>query len=267
MDNILKEAFQKVKQDIFSLGNEIQQLRTEMLDIKTEIKLISSFISDLKTQQLSQEYQQKISQTPENQQIPIIQTQENIPTHPQENPTNQHIISTHPNYSTQNPTDNLPLYGLKSPNSDFSIGNRGVPTNKQTNKQTNQHIIQHIKTEEPTTKEQERNHLDKISEIISGLDSIKKELRIKIKRLTNQEMLVFSALYSLESQGNIVDYALLATTLKLSESSIREYILKIQKKGLPIHKEKLNNKRILLNISPELRKIASLDTILKLREL
>ena len=126
---------------------------------------------------------------------------------------------------------------------------------------------QQIKTSQFEDKEQERNHLDKISEIISGLDSIKKELRLKIKRLTSQEMSVFSALYSLESQGNLVDYALLATTLKLSESSIREYILKIQKKGLPIHKEKLNNKRILLSISQELKKIASLDTLMNLREL
>jgi hypothetical protein len=55
--------------------------------------------------------------------------------------------------------------------------------------------------------------------------------------------------------------------LQLSESSIRDYIGKIQKKGLPITKEKLNNKKIMLHIASELTKIASLDTLLKLREL
>jgi len=74
-------------------------------------------------------------------------------------------------------------------------------------------------------------------------------------------------LYSLENEGNEVDYPLLSSKLKLSESSIRDYILKIQKKGIPITKEKLNNKRVILHISQDLKKIASLDTILKLREL
>ena len=39
------------------------------------------------------------------------------------------------------------------------------------------------------------------------------------------------------------------------------------KKGVPISKEKVNNKKILLTISPDLKKIASLSAILQLREL
>ena len=287
MDNIIKEAFQKVKQDIFSLGNEIQQLRAEMLDIKTEIKLISSFISALKTQQLSQESTLKtipttLPQTSQNHQFnqpqnpnfqaqSTIQTPQNqqfsIPTHLQEKPTFQHIIPTLNQNPTHIPTHHEILSSTKYHKTQVSTGNEGVPTDRQTDRQTNQHIIQHIKTSQNTPKNTQINHLEKADEILRNLDSLKKEIRLKFKRLTGQEIAVFSLLYSLESQGNNVDYALLATTLKLSESSIRDYILKIQKKGIPIIKEKLNNKKILLHISQELRKIASLDTILALREL
>ncbi len=80
-------------------------------------------------------------------------------------------------------------------------------------------------------------------------------------------MQVFSLLYNLEESGIVVDYKILAEKLNLSESSIRDYIGKIHKKGIPVVKEKLNNKRVFLHISPELKKIASLNTILKLREL
>jgi hypothetical protein len=38
-------------------------------------------------------------------------------------------------------------------------------------------------------------------------------------------------------------------------------------KGIPIHKNKINNKKITLSISPDLKKIASLPTIIRLREL
>ena len=81
------------------------------------------------------------------------------------------------------------------------------------------------------------------------------------------EMKVFSLLYSLEEKGELVDYRLLASKLELSESSIRDYIGRIMNKGIPIIRERVNNKKILLKISLDLKKIATLDTILQLRGL
>ncbi len=127
-------------------------------------------------------------------------------------------------------------------------------------------MISTKKPQKPTGK-QEENHLDKAKEILDSLDALKKDVRIKIKRLTNKEMQVFSLLYSLENTGEQVDYPLLSNKLNLSESSIRDYIGRIIKKGIPLIKEKIQNKRIILHISQDLKKIASLDTILKLREL
>ncbi|MCX6750130.1 MAG: hypothetical protein NTZ83_01615, partial [Candidatus Pacearchaeota archaeon] len=178
-------------------------------------------------------------------------------------PTQDIKITTHSAIPSNNPTVPVVIGGLKYPNLDISTRNRGVPTDRQTNQQTNQHI--------PFSANADRDFngssLNRASEILDNLDKLKKEVRLKFKRLTNQEMTVFSTLYTLDSQGEIVDYSILSSKLKLSESSIRDYIGKIQKKGIPITKEKLNNKRVILHISQDLRKIATLDTILKLREL
>jgi hypothetical protein len=236
----IKEAFQKVKQDIFFLGNEISGLKLLIADMKNEIKILSKAFNDF-----SEKTQEK---TP-------MHAPTHTPAHPAETPTNQQKTPTHEEF----PTDKLLSKVLNRQNLDISTGNEGVPTDKQTNTQTNRHIIHHIKTQE--------NHLEKASEILDSLEALKKELRIKIKRLTAKEMQVLSLLYQLDNEGEIVDYPLLSIRLNLTESSIRDYIGKITKKGIPIIKEKLNNKKIILHISQDLKKIASLDTILKLREI
>ena len=251
MDN-LKPAFDRVKQDIFSLGSEIQQLKLGMEDLKAEIRLISSFMDDLKL---------KLVQNTSNLSVG------NVPTDAEVQPTIRHQTPTQEDI----PTDKLLSQVLKSQKIQFSSGNGGVPTDRQTDQQTDRHTLQHtsLVSETPiqSPKESRIDHLEKAAEILDSLDALKKEVRRKFKQLTNQEMAVFSLLYQLEAQGNQVDYPLLSSKLRLSESSIRDYIIKIQKKGVPITKEKLNNKRVILHISQDLRKIASLDTILKLREI
>jgi len=256
-DNNIKEAFSKVKQDIFSLGNEISNLKLLIADVRNELKIITQALNDIKEKEI-------LTQTTQ------ISTPTYIPTQEQKVPTIQQITPTH----QEIPTDKLLSQVLRSQKTQVSIGNEGVPTDKQTNRQTNQHIIQQIKipqetskTEEKETKKTQIDHLEKAAEILNSLDALKKEIRRKFKALTSQEIAVFSLLYQLEEQGLLVDYPLLSSKLKLSESSIRDYIIKIQKKGIPIIKEKLNNKRVILHISQDLKKIASLDTILKLREL
>jgi len=270
-DELIKQAFQKAKEDIFYLGQEIANARQEILDLQTEFKLISKFIEDLKLKQLENK-QNELAIFHKNNQISDFQAdlqqtnqQTDIPTHeisqfPTQSPTFQHINPTQTTTPTDNPTLPHEIGGLISPYTGISIGNRGVPTDKPTNRQTNQQTgLSSVNSQSSS--------LDKAGELLASLDSLKKEVRFKFKRLTTQEMQVFSLLYNLEESGIIVDYKILAEKLALSESSIRDYVGKIQKKGIPITKEKLNNKRILLHISPELKQIASLNTILKLREI
>ena len=80
-------------------------------------------------------------------------------------------------------------------------------------------------------------------------------------------MLVFSTIYQLEEEKGYTDYKSISNKLNLTESSIRDYIGKLIKKGIPIDKNKVNNKNIQVSISDNLKKIASLQTILHLRDL
>ncbi len=281
-DESIKQAFQRVKGDIFFLGDEIQKLKLMIIDMKNDIKIITQAINDMKEEKLLDKSNEKQEKTAVKEDYAKETIGVLAPTHQQNNPTNRQINPA----LDEIPTDKLLSQVLKRQISQVSTGNQGVPTDRQTNQQTDQQIIQHtnlpttkpkiaqITPNLPTTtiikssnKNQETNHLDKAMEILNSLDALKKELRLKIKRLTQQEMQVFSLLYSMENQGLLVDYPLLADKLSLSESSIRDYIGKIHKKGIPIVKEKLNNKKIVLHIAPELTKIASLDTLLKLREI
>src|SRR3989344_2261543 len=93
----IKEAFSKVKQDILILSNELSQIKSEIHEIK--------------------------------QMLEVFHNKLNTSTLPQINPT-------HPATPTDNPTVLYETEGLKSPNLDTSIGNQGVPTDRQTDRQT-----------------------------------------------------------------------------------------------------------------------------------
>jgi hypothetical protein len=236
----IKFAFLKVKQDILDLEREMFNLRKDMDEIKDLLYKISKNIEEKST-----------------------------PTHPTDNPT-----------ETVNPTDSptVPkeIGGLKNQNLGISIGNEGVPTDKQTDSPTD---IPTDKIKDFTTfnlnqinsnKNQDtiEINIQKASEILESLDQIKKEIRRKFKKVTPQEMAVFSTIYQLEEQKpDKSTYKDIALILRLSESSIRDYVHRMINKGIPIKKEKLNNKKAILSISPELKKIVTLSTIIQLREL
>ncbi len=233
----IKDAFSRIKQDITSLQEQLAYLNQQLEEIKQTI-------------QAQNPTQNTLQQTDS-----------------QSNPTIPHI-----------PTDNLPLEGLKQPISSISTGNGGVPTDSQSVRQTVQqtekpidftkfHNEESAENQQNSSKTDQISQIQRVSEVLESLDSIKKEIRSNFKHLTSQEMTFFSAVYTLEEQGFVVDYSLISQKLGLSESSIRDYTHKLIKKGIPILKSKENNKKITLSISPELKKIASLQTILALRQL
>jgi DNA-binding MarR family transcriptional regulator len=125
-----------------------------------------------------------------------------------------------------------------------------------------------ITSEKEKDFEKERNIEDpfkKAKIALTSLDDIKKEIKIKINKLTDQEFLVLSTIYQLEEEGNNIDYKILSKKLNLTESSIRDYISKLLNKGAPIIKEKVNNKFIFIKISPEFKEILSLNSLILLR--
>ncbi len=230
MDEI-KQAFQKVKTDMDFLFQELKNVKLELNKTQQEIGEICQIL-----EQINEKIHEKTPNTTSTQHS--------------EKPT----ISTHPS------THDKPLEALKPQNMVFSTGNQGVPTDRQTDRQTdNKHEIE-LKTEEIT-----KDSIDDAAKILDSLDSIKKEIRLKFKRLTEQEILVFSTLYQIDEETGPTDYKTIAKKLGLTESSIRDYIGRLIKKGIPVDKKRLNNKIIQLSISQNLKKIASLSTILQLR--
>ena len=235
MENI-KDAFQRVKGDIISLYKEMDSLRHELKETNDEMVKICEVLEKI------------------NKKIPETNdfTQKVFSTH---KPPNQ-TTSTHPS------THNLPLEPLKAQNLPISTGNGGVPTDRQ---QTDNRQTTDRKTPIFLTKSEDS--IDNAAEILDSLDNAKKEIRLKFKRLTDQEVLVFSVLYQLEEETGFINYKTVADRLNLSESSIRDYVGRLIKKGIPVEKHKTNNKQIHLKISKNLKKIASLPTILQLRDL
>ena len=247
----IKEAFAKAKQDILSLQSQLSSIKDEIRQLKHLLD--------------SQTLRQTDNPTHLSMENPLNTTLRHI------NPTIRQINEADYDTSTHISTDNYAYKALKDQNFNTSTGNEGVPTDRQTDQQTdtstgNEGVKVRFNTNF-TPKVDKIGNLQKVAELVNSLDDLKKELRSQIKRLTNQEMAVFSSIYQLEEEGFTVDYSLLSQKLNLSESSIRDYVQRSIKKGLPIIKTKLNNKKILLAISPELRKIASLTTLLQLREL
>ncbi len=230
MDQI-KSAFQKVKQDMDSMREEIGLLKQFLSENKEKLFELDKTIKELSTQISKFNPQQ-----PQN-------TVQGIPAHNPQIPT----------YPTHSPTHNTTLKPLKGQNIGISTGNEGVPTNRQTDKQTNQQT--------------EKTYFGDALEILNSLDNIKKELRNKFKRITDQEFLVFSTIYQLAEETGYVDYKAISQKLNLTESSIRDYVGRLIKKGIPVEKKKINNKLIQLTISEKLKKIAPLPVIFQLREL
>jgi len=225
----LKEAFVKVKQDIDFLADEIYQIKQGIIEIKQVLGISSSS-------------------------------------------TLRQITSTHPVTSTQTSTVPQEVGGLRTPNLGISIGNQGASTDRQTDRQTDTstHNLPGIppKSIEPNKEINIEKNIQQASEILDSLDRLKKEIRLKFKRITPQEMAVFSAIYQLEEQDpENTSYKQLSIILKLSESSVRDYVQRMMNKGIPIKKHKIANKKIILSISSELKKIATLSTIIQLREL
>jgi len=257
----IKESFERVKKDILMLGQEVVSLRNEIIDIKSLIQAIETDLKSFKIAQINQN---------------------NTSTH---NSTHPIKTSTNTAASTHNSTDTTVPKALKYPNLSISIGNQGASTDRQTDRQTdssthnfaqndqNKHILdnslnQNIIKEKADTNQNIDNSISEASEILDSLDNLKKQIRLQFKTITQQEMLVFSTIYQLEDQyPESVDYKKISQKLGLSESSIRDYVQRLINKGIPIHKVKINNKKIILKISQKLRKIAPLETILRLREI
>ena len=215
--------------DTDKLKEAFTRIKQEMSELKQDISLLKAQVS-----QIHSFLNQFLNSSTSAQEVRQIAKKE---------------ISNHQNYS------DLSLI------SDISTGNEGVPADKQTDSQ--QTFGKPTDTLKRTLEanSQDIKPKDKSHELFEIIKDLKKDLRDKFRKLTKQEFLIFSTLYMLEEEKGNVHYKDIAVRTGLTESSIRDYISKLERKGLPIIKEKINNKVIILRIPRELRNIETLDNL------
>lgn len=220
------------------IAESFRRAKQDILNLQSQINIIKQEI-----QEINRTLQSQINQT-KPQEIQTLQTQ------------NQTIRQTEEPFSTGN--------------KGVSTGNEGVQTDRQTIRQTD-NTLQEVRLNNLISPQIPKNktidRLEEISKALNSLDDLKRELRSLIKKLTPQEMLIFSTIYQLEETQGSASYPSLSKSTGLSESSIRDHVKNLIKKGIPVDKTKHQNKKITLSISQNLKKIASLDTILHLRTL
>lgn len=242
----VKEAFSKVKQDIDSLKREVLLLNKDLIETRKSLVEICDILKEIS--------KRKEERKGENEKDSLKDLKEEVPTHPVHNLTQPQ----------NNPAHNPPQNPLNTQNRGISTGNEGVPTDRQTDQQTDQQTDKSSYNKEILSK---GDSISNAVQMIESLDNLKKEIRLKFKRLTEQELLVFSTIYQASEEKGYTDYKNISEKLNLTESSIRDYVGRLIKKGIPVEKVKINNKTIHLFVSQNLKKVASLSTILQLRDL
>ncbi len=147
-------------------------------------------------------------------------------------------------------------------NQTYSTGNRGVQTDiRQTALRQQENIL-------TTTDKEQSNKLGttlNASEVVNLVNGFKESTQKKFKSLTDREFFVFCIIYGLEEQLGAVTYKDISVKTGLSESAIRDYTRAILKKGISVIKEKHNNKINFFRISPELKSMVSLDSLISFR--
>jgi len=169
--------------------------------------------------------------------------------------------STQARHTTHFPAHNLESYPLESQNFQSSIGNDGVPADRQHT--YDRQISALNRTSKTILKRPE--HAQEKTYFSHLLDSLRKDIGEKFKKLTQKEFYIFSVLYTLEEEKEQVTYSDIAQRTGLTESSIRDYIVRLIHKGIPILKEKINNKIVILKIPRELKDLATLDKLSRLK--
>jgi hypothetical protein len=282
MDQI-KEAFRKVKVEMDFLKEELDLIKEEITQVKESIFIfnnsLNNILSNLQKNSNKNSLTEKINR---DFNLNLIKTDtKNIRTETNINTTDN---------TTENKTDIkiLPFKDLKKAFFINSTGNKGVSTDRQTDKQTdnstdfstgNKGVI-NIPFNEliPNTSSILNNNINSqipnnplrvidSSQVLDKLDALKDNLKYVLKSLTKREMLVLLSIYQFEEQGEIVDYSFLSSKLSISESSIRDYVQRLTFKGIPLTKEKINNKRIILKIPLDFKRLASLNTLISFKEL
>ncbi|GEM_PF-2107580 len=121
-----------------------------------------------------------------------------------------------------------------------SIGNEGV---KQTNKQLNNQTL----NSDLNTKIVEKPVLD------LNFKHFQENINKLFGNISKQELKTFLTIYQLEEEKVESSYVEIARKMALSETCIRVYVNNLVKKGIPLRKARINNKKSLFFIDPDFK--------------
>ena len=117
-----------------------------------------------------------------------------------------------------------------------------------------------------TTKSQQPTTTANNTSPTTTLTNLKNDVNSIFLSLTDRELSVFMALYSLETEERReIDYFELSQRLKLSESTIRDFVNALIRKGMPIDKIRIHNGKVSLSIKNEFKSLELYQKLLKLR--
>ncbi len=98
-------------------------------------------------------------------------------------------------------------------------------------------------------------------------DTLKKDLTIMFKRLTDREFTIFMAIYQLEEElSREVQFTDLSLRLNITESRIRTVINDLIRKGLPIEKKRFLHGKVSLSIKKDFRDLNLATKLLRLKD-
>lgn len=136
--------------------------------------------------------------------------------------------------------------------SNISIGNEGVLRHSSNTTTT----LQHRPDTDQTPQLKKSPNKD--------LSEIKKDITNRFRSLTKQQFRVFSTIYTLEDEKQqAITHKELAKVLKLSQSSVRQYVSELLNRDIPLTKQKSGNNQVFLSIPEEFRNLTLYEKLLK----
>ena len=237
-------------------------MKTEFDGLKSEINTLKDELNELRYEVMVKGAMKEPKKDEINSKMPLIPNNSIKTNYLSQISTGNKGVQTHRHIDTQ--TDNTPLFPLD----DKPLNKEKTPTHSTTETSTHlRHIpekLQHFDTFLDTSTHNQTQNA-KISDLNKLMESLKDDLKKKFQSLTKQEFYIFSVLFTLDKTQNQVTYQDIAVRTGLTSSSIRDYIRRISQKGIPLLKEKVNNKLTVLKIPLELRNLATLDNLMRIR--
>ena len=259
-----KEFRKKVKNSFLNARNHMNTLENEIFALKEIILLQNTLIKEIAEKIINLK---KEKETPEEEISNFFdkKNENNI----------LHSLSTHQAHLKHIlSTSNIPMEKLddKSDNNeDFngSIGNNRVKhlntspisslssSKKQTkiisdNTKINEKPLEKWNFEENKQKELSLQRKRVFDE---NFNIFKQKVNETFAKLSKQELLIFLTIYQFTDEKKAITYFDLANKLSLSENCIRSYTSSLIRKGLPVIKQRANNKLIFLTVDQDFRSL------------